>query len=76
MRKGLIFSESWEHVGAMLADSNADEQAAFFKAFIRECDSWGTHFQVQSQLATINLRLNKHERETISMLGYDEEDPI
>ena len=64
----------WEYAGALLAQSDDNNQAKFLKAFIKECKSWGTNFQVESQLAHVNLKLTPEERETLSMLSYNEED--
>lgn len=73
MRMGLT-SIDWAFAGASLARTGDDEQAVFLKAFIEECLSWGTHFQVEQQLASVNLLLTKEEREILKMLSYNEED--
>lgn len=70
MRQGL--TNDWKYVGACLAQSDSNEQTEFFKAFIKECQSWGTRLQVESQLAYVNLELTSEEREVLAMLGYDE----
>ena len=31
----------WEYIGAKLANADDIEQAAFLKAFVKECLSWG-----------------------------------
>ena len=59
----------WKYVGALLARSGDDEQIQFFKAFIKECNSWGTKHQVEFQLSGIRLKLTSEEKETLSMLG-------
>ena len=74
MNKGLVLSSSWEHIGAMLANESDEEQAKFFKSFLKECDSWDTSYQTQMQLASINHLLTSEEREALSMLSYNEED--
>ena len=71
MKFGILKEVDWEYVGAMFAREDDDKQADFLKAFIKECNSWGTHFQVGHQLACVNNRLTKEERETLSMLSYD-----
>ena len=63
----------WSLIGATLANCNAEEQAQFLKAFVKECNSWGSHYQVESQLASVNLALTVEERETLSMLSYQGE---
>jgi len=70
MRQGL--TNDWAYVGACLAHSDDNEQTEFFKAFVKECQSWGTRLQIELQLAHVNLNLTPEERETLAMLGYDE----
>lgn len=60
----------WAQVGAQLAQSDDTEQAEFFKAFIKECKSWGTSHQVELQLASINDLLTSEERDILSMITY------
>lgn len=72
MKMGLMTID-WEHVGASLAQSDSRDQVKFFQAFIKECNSWGTVFQVEKQLAYINGELTDDEKETLSMLSYKEE---
>jgi hypothetical protein len=62
----------WEYVGAVLAQSGDDEQAIFFKAFVKECNSWGTRLQVEGQLASVNLKLTPDEKKTLGMIGHEE----
>ena len=62
----------WAQVGAELAQGDSKEQSTFLKAFIREMNSWGTHAQVEQQLAYVNGELTKEERETLAMLSFDE----
>jgi len=73
MRYGLMKDIDWSYVGARLANEGDKEQSEFLKAFIKECNSWGTHFQVQTQLAHVNHLLTDDEKETLSMLSYKEE---
>ena len=70
MRQGL--TNDWAYVGACLAHSDDNEQATIFKAFVKECQSWGTRLQIESQLAHVSLKLTSEERETLAMIGYDE----
>jgi hypothetical protein len=74
MRLGIFKDIDWPYVGALLANSDDEEQAAFFKGFLKECSSWGTHFQVEQQLAHVNHKLTPEERRTLSMLSYNEGD--
>ena len=66
----------WEYAGALLANGDANDQAKFLQAFIKECNSWGTRHQVEMQLANVNGKLTPEERETLGMLSYDEWEDI
>ena len=70
MRLGLCKEIDWEYVGALLAQGDSNDQVAFFRAFVKECGSWGTHLQVEMQLAFVNAKLTSDERETLSMITY------
>ncbi len=72
MRIGLQ-DTNWEYIGAKLAQADNKEQTTFFKAFIKECKSWGTNFQVEEQLFSINKSMKKDERELLSMLSFMED---
>jgi hypothetical protein len=72
MRNGITKEIDWEYLGAVLAREGDDCQVPFFKAFVKECNSWGTRLQVEKQLAFINIGLTREERETLSMIGYEE----
>lgn len=61
MKLGLLKDIDWSHVGALLAQSDDEKQTDFFKAFVKECKSWGTNYQVEQQLAAVNLRLSGEE---------------
>jgi len=73
MRQGLT-PYPWELYGALLAQGDDQEQIAFFKAFLKECKSWGTEYQVQMQLADINRGLTAEEREALKMISYTGEE--
>ena len=64
---------SWGYLGALLAQESDDQQAEFFKAFVKECKSWGTNYQVELQLAAVNAKLTAEEKDALGMLGYREE---
>ena len=68
----LGFITDWGYVGAMLARSDDNEQTQFFKAFIKECQSWGTEYQVETQLAFINGKLTDKEKYLLGMLSYQD----
>jgi len=63
----------WGYVGAKLAREDDNSQVEFFKAFVKECKSWGTDYQVGVQLAFVNDKLTPEEREVLAMLSYNEE---
>jgi len=69
MRLGLRKDIDWQYVGALLARADNNDQAAFLKAFVKECRTWGTSLQVEQQLAAVNLKLTPEERETLKMIG-------
>ena len=71
MKYGLVEID-WGYVGAQLAHMSDVEQTAFFKAFVKECGTWGTTYQVQSQLLFVNLKLTDEEKDVLSMLVYKE----
>lgn len=73
MRLGIRNVIDWGEVGAMLAQRNDEDQIAFFKAFVKECNSWGTNHQVEQQLACINIKLTPEEISTLSMITYEKE---
>ena len=72
MKKGLMTEIDWAYIGASLAQEGDDNQAKFLKAFVKECKSWGTNYQVELQLAGVNHLLTDEEKETLSMLSYKE----
>jgi len=71
MRLGLRKDIDWQYVGATLAREDDLAQVEFLRAFVQECNSWGTRLQVEQQLAYVNQKLTPDERETLAMLGYD-----
>jgi hypothetical protein len=73
MRLGMTENIDWAYIGALLAREGDEEQAAFLKSFVKECNSWGTHYQVEKQLAGVNHKLTHEEREQLSMISYEEE---
>jgi len=71
MKLGLV-DVDWGYIGAVLARGNDDDQAFFLKAFVKECKAWGTAHQIQMQLCGVNEKLTKEERETLSMISYED----
>ena len=72
MRLGLQDMD-WAYVGAKLAQGDDTEQVDFLKGFIKECRSWGTRNQIESQLAMVNHQLTPDDKSVLRMLGYDAE---
>ncbi len=72
MIKGITKEIDWKYVGALLAQSDDNAQIDFFKHFVKECKSWGTNYQVGMQLSFINNGLTDDEKETLSMISYQE----
>ena len=64
---------NWSYIGARLAQTDDNEQAAFFKAFVKECLAWGTRYQVEIQLAGVNHKLSSQEKSVLGMIGYEGE---
>lgn len=64
----------WEYIGACLARSDDHAQSQLLKAFVKECLTWGTHLQVETQLAAVNGKLTKEEIEVLSMITYKEKE--
>ena len=72
MRQGIYKEPDWQYLGALLAQQDDNEQVAFFQGFAAECRSWGTHLQIEQQLAYVNNGLSKEDRELLSMITYKE----
>jgi len=72
LKKGIDTVIYWRYIGATLAKGGDDEQAIFFKAFVKECKSWGMNHQVEFQLAEVNRLLTEEEKETLAMLSFKE----
>lgn len=70
MRQGIRTTVDWALIGAELAQAEDNTQVEFFRAFVKECKSWGTNLQVEQQLAAVNFKLTQEERQCLSMLGY------
>jgi len=62
----------WEYVASQLAHEDDNTQATFLKAFVKECGTWGTQFQVEKQLAGVNHLLADEEKDVLGMLTYKE----
>jgi hypothetical protein len=70
MKKGITTDIDWKYIGSCLAQESDIEQIDFIKSFIKECQSWGTRFQVEQQLACVNMKLTDEEKDVLSMLSY------
>ena len=66
----------WEYIGASLAQDDEIAQTKFFRAFVKECKSWGTNYQVESQLAGVNLNLTDEERDALALRAKREVDVV
>ena len=73
MKRGIRTEADWDLVGSELARLGDDDQIKFFKAFVKECNTWGTNWQVSQQLACINRGLTKEEIEQLSQITYNED---
>lgn len=73
MEFGIKNKIDWQYVGSLLANEGDEEQAEFFKAFCKECKSWGTNYQVEFQLASVNSKLTTEEKQILGMIGYENE---
>ncbi len=74
MIQGITKEIDWKYLGATLARSDDHNQSDFLKSFVKECLTWGTRYQVEQQLACINHKLDKEEKEILSMITYIEGD--
>jgi len=73
MKAGFIID--YETIAARLANDGADEQAAFFRVFLKELRSvCATHHAAEMQLAFVNGLLTSDERGHLAMLSYEEPD--
>jgi hypothetical protein len=70
IRKGLILSDSWPQLGALLATQSDEDQAAFLKAFVKECHSWETNRQAEMQMVYISKHLTDEEKDLLSGISY------
>lgn len=74
MKLGMMKDIDWEYVGALLAQEDDDKQIKFFKAFVKECNSWGTNFQIANQMIDISNGLTVKEKTILSTITYIDED--
>lgn len=70
MRFGIIKDIDWKYVGALLANEDENAQTEFFRHFVKECKSWGTSFQVGTQLAGVSQKLTNDEKEVLEQISY------
>jgi hypothetical protein len=69
-KQGIIYD--WKFLGAVLANDDESVQADFFKAFIKEINTWGTRMQREMQLIWVNKRLTDEEKELLACLSFKE----
>ena len=72
MYQGIVKEIDWAYMGAVLANAGDDKKAEFFKSFVKECLSWGTFHQAETQLAAVNIKLSEKEKELLGMVGYSD----
>jgi hypothetical protein len=69
-RQGIAYD--WKFLASVLANEDSKSQAEFFKAFVKEMQSWEcSNFQRMTQLAWINNELTPKEKELLAMIGYE-----
>jgi hypothetical protein len=61
---------NWEALGALLAQKSDIEQTAFFRAFIKEIETYDTNLSKEMQLMHVNNKLTDREKELLSNLSY------
>jgi len=76
MKHGIITEINWKYIAAVLANEGDDVQSDFFKSFVAECKTWGTSYEVQTQLASINAKLTKDEKELLGMITYQSDSEV
>jgi len=59
----------WDAVGSLMAEEDDITQAEFFRAFIKEIETWPSDFAKGMQLTGIRKLLTPRERELLSFLG-------
>ena len=72
MKHGLPIELDWSYLGALFATLDDDEQVLFFRAMLKEMETWSTAYQGEKQLAHINDKFTQEEKERLSMLGWHE----
>ena len=72
MRFGIRKEIDWEYVGALCANEDDHNQAAFFKGMVAEISKWDTRWQGEQQLAHVNHLLSDEEKDLLSMISYKE----
>jgi len=72
MRQGIRTAIDWALVGAELAKEDDHAQVEFFKSFLKECRTFGTDYQTDIQLMSINEKLTDDEKEMMQTIGYME----
>lgn len=64
----------WAEVGAMLAHAGDEEQSTFLASFCKELRvACATSYNVGMQMAYVQGKLSKQDREMLAALGNDKE---
>lgn len=63
----------WKYIAAILAQGDDNDQVEFFKSFVKECNTWETEYQIETQLTKVNQKLTPKEKYVLGMLSYIEE---
>ena len=74
VKRGIRTSIDWSLVGAELAQDDDCAQVEFFKAFLKECQTYGTRHQTEMQLITISNQLTDEEKDLVQTIGYKGDD--
>jgi len=64
----------WKLLASVLANEDDSTQATFFKAFVKEIQSWPcSTFQRGQQMCFINEKLTEEEKDLLGFLGHIKE---
>ena len=70
MRIG-VQNTDWEYIGAKLATETDEDQAKFFRGFVKEAKTFGSHYQTEMQMMSINKLLTSEEREVLGAISHE-----
>jgi hypothetical protein len=66
MKNGIITEINWELVGAQLANADDEDQAKMLNAMAREMLSWGTKYQAEMQVTSIQSKMTDEAKELLN----------